>query len=105
MHKSKGGPPAVSLDSGGEDEVASSIDLVDGAPTPGESFEWRATAEDVRHAVRALPKKLRDVVLLRIEGELTFQEIADELAVPLGTTLTWMRSATARLKKTLEKKR
>lgn len=101
----RSGPPAVSLDSGGEDEVASSIDLVDGAPTPGESFERRATSEDVRNAVRALPKKLRDVVLLRIEGELTFQEIADELAVPLGTTLTWMRSATARLKKTLEKKR
>lgn len=101
----RGGPPSVSLDAASDDEDAPSADLVDGAPSPGESFELRATSEDVRRAVRALPERLRDVVLLRIEGELTFQEIADELGVPLGTVLTWMRSATARLKKTLGEKR
>lgn len=101
----RGGPPSVSLDAASDEEDAPSADLADGAPSPGESFELRATSEDVRRAVRALPERLRDVVLLRIEGELKFQEIADELGVPLGTVLTWMRSATARLKKTLGEKR
>ena len=101
----RGGPPSISLDTSSDEEDAPSADLADGAPSPGEAFELRATSEDVRRAVRALPERLRDVVLLRIEGELTFQEIADELGVPLGTVLTWMRSATARLKKTLGEKR
>ena len=100
-----GGPPSISLDAASDDGDAPSADLADGAPAPDESFELRATSEDVRRAVRALPGRLRDVVLLRIEGELKFQEIADELEVPLGTVLTWMRSATARLKKTLGEKR
>lgn len=99
------GPPTLCLDSVVGDDDSPSADLVDGALPPGESFELRATAEDVRRAVRGLPGRLRDVVLLRIEGELKFQEIADELGVPLGTVLTWMRSATARLKKTLGVKR
>ena len=101
----RGGLPTMSLDVGSEDGDAPSVDLVDGALSPDQSCELRATAEDVRRAVRALPERLREVVLLRIEGELTFQEIADELGIPLGTALTWMRTATLRLKKTLGEKR
>ena len=96
--------PTVSLDAGSEDGDVPSLDLVDGALAPDASCELRATAADIRQAVRMLPERLREVALLRIEGELTFQEIADELEVPLGTALTWMRSATARLKKALREK-
>jgi DNA-directed RNA polymerase specialized sigma24 family protein len=38
---------------------------------------------------------------MRIEGELSFKEIASELGVPLGTALTWMRTATLKLKEML----
>ena len=41
------------------------------------------------------------ILLMRIEGELSFREIASELGVPLGTALTWMRVATLKLKKML----
>ena len=41
------------------------------------------------------------MLLMRIEGELPFREIADELGVPLGTALTWMRAATLKLRKML----
>lgn len=73
--------------------------LVDPAPTPAECLERTSTREEIRAAIRALPSGPRQVVLLRIEAELTFQEIADELGVPLGTVLTWMRKATEILKK------
>ena len=70
-------------------------------PTPGEAFESKATSEDVRRAVRALPEGPRQVLLLRIEGDLAFREIAAELGVPLGTALTWMRTATQKLREML----
>lgn len=88
----------VSLDA--EDEEGSSAveSLPDAGPTPGERFESKATSEDVRAAVRGLPEGPRQVLLMRIEGELSFKEIASELGVPLGTALTWMRTATLKLK-------
>ena len=56
----------------------------------------------VRDAVRALPPVQREVVELRQQGSLTFQEIADRLGRPLGTVLTQMRAALARISAALE---
>ena len=39
--------------------------------------------------------------MMRIEGELSFREIAEILGVPLGTALTWMHVATRRLRELL----
>lgn len=93
--------PTMSLDVADEDGQSPGDELVDGAPTPGERFEARASAAEVRRAVRLLPKGPREVLLMRIEGELPFREIAEVMGVPLGTALTWMRAATMRLKKML----
>lgn len=76
-------------------------DLVDTAPEPSRRFETSATHEEIIAAVRALPEPMRSVVLMRVEGELTFEEIAAELKLPLGTALSHMSRATARLKKEL----
>ena len=56
----------------------------------------------VRNAVRALPPAQREVVELRQQRGLTFQEIADRLGRPLGTVLTQMRAALARISTALE---
>ena len=56
----------------------------------------------VRHAVSELPTPQREVVELRQQGGLTFQAIADRLGRPLGTVLTQMRSALARISTALE---
>ena len=91
----------VSLDAeeGEGAEVAAA--MADSGLSPSERFESKATAEDVRRAVRSLPEGQRQVLLMRIEGELPFKEIAAELGVPLGTALTWMRAATLKLKEML----
>lgn len=88
----------VDEDSKDDDEPA------DLSPSPSERFECAATREEVLSAIRELPTQMRDVILMRIEGELTFQEIADTLEIPLGTVLTWMHRATARLRQRLEEK-
>lgn len=56
----------------------------------------------VRQVVQELPQAQRDVVELRHGSGLTFQEIADRLGRPLGTVLTQMRAALARIGAALE---
>src|SRR6266478_7138595 len=56
----------------------------------------------VRRAVRDLPPVQRQVVELRHQRGLTFQQIADRLDRPLGTVLTQMRAALARISVALE---
>ena len=95
--------PAVSLDEADEEGESAAARLEDTAPTPGERFESNATALDVRAAIDALPGKWREVVLMRVEAEMEFKDIAAELGVPLGTALTWMRRATEELKRRLRR--
>ena len=89
----------VSLDADDGEGAAVAASAESEGPDPSERFESKANSEDVRRAVRALPEGLRQVLLMRIEGGLTFREIAAELGIPLGTALTWMRAATQRLRK------
>ncbi len=56
----------------------------------------------VRRAVDDLPTVQRQVVELRQQRGLTFQQIADRLDRPLGTVLTQMRAALARISAALE---
>ena len=68
-------------------------------PDPGHVYESVSISGDVKAAVAGLDIREREVVLMRIEGELSFKEIAAELSLPLGTVLTRMRKATAKLKR------
>ena len=58
----------------------------------------------VCEAIEALPMAQREVILLRVNGELPFKEIADMLAAPMGTVLARMHKAVKSLKDTLAKK-
>lgn len=51
----------------------------------------------VRRAITLLPETQRQVVEMRIGENLTFQEIATRLEIPLGTALGRMRGALKRL--------
>jgi RNA polymerase sigma-70 factor, ECF subfamily len=78
------------------------------ADTPGESppADARLMATELRDAVRraiaGLPPAQREVLELRHSSTLTFQEIAARLGRPLGTVLTQMRAALAKVEAALE---
>ena len=57
----------------------------------------------LRTAIGELSVRLREVVLLRINGELEFREIAEMLGLPLGTVLGRMNLAVKKLRKTVER--
>lgn len=73
--------------------------LAGAADAPLLERELRAAVES---AVQALPAVQREVVELRQQRGLTFQAIADRLDRPLGTVLTQMRAALARISAALE---
>jgi RNA polymerase sigma-70 factor (ECF subfamily) len=58
--------------------------------------------EAVRRAIETLPAEQQAVVRMRIHDNLTFAEVADRLGIPLGTALTRMRAALAKLRSALE---
>lgn len=62
----------------------------------------RERRRDVEDALRTLSDKLRDVVLLRFGAELSYDEIAETLGVPIGTVKRRMFDAMAKLRATLE---
>lgn len=60
------------------------------------------TANKLQQAIEQLPESTQQIIQLRIHENLTFQEVANELKIPLGTALTRMRRAMDQLKKTIE---
>ncbi len=79
--------------------------LESGEPRLADAADARLLERELRAAVRAavrtLPPAQREVVELRHRG-VTFQEIAHQLGRPLGTVLTQMRAALARISTALE---
>ncbi|HEX8129806.1 MAG TPA: sigma-70 family RNA polymerase sigma factor [Pyrinomonadaceae bacterium] len=71
--------------------------------SPARQAEGRERAEAVRRAVAALPPELREVILMKEFEELTFQEIADALDVPLSTVKSRLYTALRQLRLRLEK--
>lgn len=71
--------------------------------SPAKAAESRQRTEAVRRAVGALPHELREVILMKEFEELTFQEIADALNIPLSTVKSRLYTALRQLRLRLEK--
>lgn len=82
--------------------------LASGKPTGRSSGEapdaplikWE-TVERVRRALEKLPAEQREVVNLKISEQMTFAAMAAQLNLPLGTVLTRMQLALAKLRRAL----
>ncbi len=57
--------------------------------------------DEMQRSLGQLPTELRETLLLVVVGELTHQEVADMLSLPLGTVLSRVSRARARLRKYL----
>lgn len=68
-----------------ETEYETSSSGVSRLENPGQALERRETAELVQRLLAELPEEQREAVILRDLEELTYEEIADILGVPIGT--------------------
>lgn len=99
--------PQVSLDEplGGEEDGQTALDALE-SETAGalERMEESERAEFLRKEIMSLPPPQREVVLLRVDAEMTFAEIAALVGAPLNTVLGRMRHAVGKLRMALEGK-
>lgn len=56
------------------------------------------TSDHIRRAISTLPHDLREVLILRVWGDLTFPAIANLLSIPVATATSRYRYAVERLK-------
>ena len=90
----------VSLDATVEDGATPLVDLLtDKGKNPAQTLEQTEMLQTVMRAVLALPELQREVFLMRVQGELSFSEIALTLKIPLNTALGRMHDAMEKLKK------
>lgn len=64
--------------------------------------EFSALQLDVEQAIRRLNEQERQIVALRLNGEMTFKEIAEILNQPLGTILWRYQKAIKEIRKQIE---
>lgn len=78
--------------------------LVSAVAKPDGDMEHREQLEQVRKALFELRPEEQEVFLLRQNGELTYDQIADSMGLPVGTVKTRMRLALGKLRTALDGK-
>ena len=78
-----------------------SLALVSSEEGPSASMERAERGQRVRQAVLALRPANREVLVLREYEGLSYREIADVLAIPVGTVMSRLNYARKRLRETL----
>lgn len=73
--------------------------------SPEERLIRRQTEVKIRQLIRYLPKEQKEVLIMRVYGELSFNEIAEQTQVSINTALGRMRYALINLRKLIKKKR
>jgi len=91
--------PSVSLDAVEDDEDQPLLEqLVSPDRSPAEDLEQADLARLAMRAVGQLPAVQREIFLMRVQGDLSFSEIAETLKIPLNTALGRMHDATTKLR-------
>ncbi len=72
------------------------------ATDPADHAADAETQRRLRDAIDALPGPARDVIVMRVFGQLTFEQIARALGEPLGTVTCRYQRTVARLRQQME---
>ena len=88
---------------GEEHENQASAFATAASHSPARAAEGRQETIAVRRAINSLPIELRQVVVMKEFEELTFQEIADALRLPLSTVKSRLYTALKQLQMRLQK--
>jgi RNA polymerase sigma-70 factor, ECF subfamily len=87
----------------GEEEESAAAATTD-AQTPEALLIDRSHHDLLRAALEELPVPFREVILLCEVEEMSYQEIADLLSIPIGTVMSRLSRARAALRSSVQKK-
>jgi RNA polymerase sigma-70 factor (ECF subfamily) len=79
--------------------IAEDVLLPAQEPSPADKLEDEEKVARLRQGILTLRPEEREVFLLRQNGELTYEQIAELRGVPVGTVKTQMRTAIIKLRK------
>jgi RNA polymerase sigma-70 factor, ECF subfamily len=68
---------------------------------PGQTLERKESIDRLRHAILELREEEKEVFLLRQNGDLTYDQIAELRGCPVSTVKTQMRTALEKLRRVL----
>jgi RNA polymerase sigma-70 factor (ECF subfamily) len=94
LRKRRNGPQMIEIDVG--DGVANNI--IEPSKDSHDLYVSKLEAEQVRAAIQELPANLREIILLREYEGLSYQEIASILDCPVGTVMSRLARARAKLR-------
>jgi RNA polymerase sigma-70 factor (ECF subfamily) len=97
LRKRRNGPQMIEMGNG--DGISNSI--VEPAKDSHELYVSKVETEKVRAAIHELPIEFSEIILLREYEELSYQEIAGVLACPIGTVMSRLGRARAKLRSLL----
>jgi RNA polymerase sigma-70 factor (ECF subfamily) len=96
-------PAARRLELDGRGEGDPPAELADAAaPRADEALERAQVTRALDAAVQRLPDRYREVVHLFHVEQMSYKEIASAMEIPIGTVMTWLHRARARLRQDLE---
>jgi len=94
LRKRRNGPQTVEIEAG--DGVANNI--VEPSKNSHDLYVSNLEAEQVRAAIQELPAEFREIILLREYEDLSYREIASILHCPIGTVMSRLGRARAKLR-------
>jgi RNA polymerase sigma-70 factor (ECF subfamily) len=94
LKKYRNGPQMVEI--GADDGVANRI--VDRSEDSHDLYVRKLEAEQVRSAIQEMPADFREIILLRECEDLSYREIAGILDCPVGTVMSRLGRARAKLR-------
>jgi RNA polymerase sigma-70 factor (ECF subfamily) len=94
LRKRRNGPQMVEIEVG--NGVAD--DIVEPSKSSHDLYVSKVEAEQVRVAIQSLPVEFREIIMLREYEELSYQEIASVLECPVGTVMSRLGRARAKLR-------
>jgi RNA polymerase sigma-70 factor (ECF subfamily) len=100
LRKSRNSPQMVGIEIVGS--VANSV--VEPSKDPHDLYVSKMEAEQVRAAIQELPADFREVIVLREYEDLSYQEIASVLDCPIGTVMSRLGRARAKLRPLLSER-
>ena len=94
LRKRRNGPQMIEIEVW--DDVANSV--AEPSKDAHDLYVSKMEAEQVRAAIRELPLEFREIILLREYEDLSYQEIANLLGCPVGTVMSRLGRARAKLR-------
>jgi RNA polymerase sigma-70 factor (ECF subfamily) len=101
--RKSGGRRTVSLSSTQDDADAPQMDVPDARFDPRTLASRSEVGETVWHAINALSARDREIIIMNHFLEMSYQETADALTIPIGTVMSRLYYARQRLRERLSR--